>query len=273
MTDKKKGFTLVEIIVVLIIISVLLAIAIPTVVGYVQKANDEKLIIKARNVLTAARGEAVQLYAEDGLERLTDDTAMHEKIIKIADIDGEIMKITLNKKRTSSGDFIVKIDNHYVYYDDEKNAFCIRDNMIILDQYDKIRQEIILNSVIMNIINDYFNADSGRTSIDSEGTNFGHQIMNILEEKGYDTSGFSFRIYHKPNDNTITISNRKITNEMESENQYVEVYQYDYGSDGTYRSDPVIKTANVPVATKLIDNKTKIPYLKLDSVQWMIITP
>ncbi|MEG0330566.1 MAG: prepilin-type N-terminal cleavage/methylation domain-containing protein, partial [Longicatena sp.] len=45
----KKGFTLVEIIVVLVIMGILLAIAVPSVMGYVNKANEQKYIAQARN--------------------------------------------------------------------------------------------------------------------------------------------------------------------------------------------------------------------------------
>lgn len=51
----KKGFTLVEIIVVLLIIGILLAITIPSIMGYVGKAQDAAIEAKARSGYVAAQ--------------------------------------------------------------------------------------------------------------------------------------------------------------------------------------------------------------------------
>ncbi|MDR1027868.1 MAG: prepilin-type N-terminal cleavage/methylation domain-containing protein, partial [Clostridiales Family XIII bacterium] len=45
---KKKGFTLVEVIVVLVILAILAAIAIPSLTGYIGRANDRGLLSEAR---------------------------------------------------------------------------------------------------------------------------------------------------------------------------------------------------------------------------------
>lgn len=51
----KKGFTLVEIIVVLLIIGILLAITIPSIMGYVGKAKDAQYLADARSGYLAAQ--------------------------------------------------------------------------------------------------------------------------------------------------------------------------------------------------------------------------
>ncbi|WP_416325811.1 prepilin-type N-terminal cleavage/methylation domain-containing protein [[Eubacterium] hominis] len=51
----KKGFTLVEIIVVLLIIGILLAITIPSIMGYVNKAKEAKYEAQARSGFLAAQ--------------------------------------------------------------------------------------------------------------------------------------------------------------------------------------------------------------------------
>ena len=50
MKKKEQGFTLIEIIVVLLIIGILLAITIPSIMGYVSKAKDAQLLTEARSV-------------------------------------------------------------------------------------------------------------------------------------------------------------------------------------------------------------------------------
>ena len=52
---KQKGFTLVELIVVLAILAVLAAIMVPSLTGYIDKAKNTQLISIARSVYTAAR--------------------------------------------------------------------------------------------------------------------------------------------------------------------------------------------------------------------------
>ncbi|MDR2162374.1 MAG: prepilin-type N-terminal cleavage/methylation domain-containing protein [Clostridiales Family XIII bacterium] len=54
-SERRKGFTLVEVIVVLVILAILAAIAIPALTGYIDKAEDKKYIADARNVAVAVR--------------------------------------------------------------------------------------------------------------------------------------------------------------------------------------------------------------------------
>ena len=44
----KKGFTLVEMIVVIVIIGILLAILVPGMFKYIQKAKDKQILVDAR---------------------------------------------------------------------------------------------------------------------------------------------------------------------------------------------------------------------------------
>ena len=61
--NKEKGFTLVELIVVLAILATLAAIMVPSLTGYIDKANDTKLISMAKSIHTAAQVEASEVYA------------------------------------------------------------------------------------------------------------------------------------------------------------------------------------------------------------------
>ena len=60
--DADKGFTLIELMVVVLIIAILLAIAIPTFLGAQNKAKDRSAQSSARNALTNAK----TLYADAG---------------------------------------------------------------------------------------------------------------------------------------------------------------------------------------------------------------
>ena len=61
--NKKKGFTLVELIVVLAILAILAAMLIPALTGYIDKANEKKVIATARQYYVAAQTVVSEAYA------------------------------------------------------------------------------------------------------------------------------------------------------------------------------------------------------------------
>ena len=79
-----KGFTLIELMVVVLIIAILLAIAIPTFLGAQNKAKDRSAQSSARNALTNAKviyaDSGVYFHATDLPLSATDGTSMIEKL-------------------------------------------------------------------------------------------------------------------------------------------------------------------------------------------------
>lgn len=61
--NKKKGFTLVELIVVLAILAILAAMLVPALTGYIDKANEKKVIATARQYYVAAQTIVSEAYA------------------------------------------------------------------------------------------------------------------------------------------------------------------------------------------------------------------
>ena len=53
--NKKKGFTLVELIVVLVILAILAALLIPALTGYIDKAKQKQITAETRQVVMAAQ--------------------------------------------------------------------------------------------------------------------------------------------------------------------------------------------------------------------------
>ena len=60
----KKGFTLVELIVVLVILAILAALLVPALTGYIDRANEEKVVAEARMALMAAQTQGSIEYSK-----------------------------------------------------------------------------------------------------------------------------------------------------------------------------------------------------------------
>lgn len=66
-TKKESGFTLVELIVVLVILATLAALLAPSLTGYINKARQNAVIAKARAVLVASQAVVTEAYADGKL--------------------------------------------------------------------------------------------------------------------------------------------------------------------------------------------------------------
>ena len=82
--NKKKGFTLVELIVVLVILAILAALLIPALTGYIDKAKEKDVIAETRQTVMAAQTLVDEEYAK---KDIADNTlTIGPSGIKIKDI-------------------------------------------------------------------------------------------------------------------------------------------------------------------------------------------
>lgn len=104
----KKGMTLVEVIVVLVILAILAAVLVPTMIGWIDKANDKTISAEARAVYLAAQTLASEEYAKvenfsiepgyDNYEDFVKDVAKladvkFEYITKLVVSNGKVTKV------------------------------------------------------------------------------------------------------------------------------------------------------------------------------------
>lgn len=82
----KKGFTLVEIIVVLVILAILAAIMIPSMVKWIDKAEEKSAVVAGRSVLLASQTIASENYATQKTATAF-TTEQIAEIVTLVDID------------------------------------------------------------------------------------------------------------------------------------------------------------------------------------------
>lgn len=73
--NSKKGFTLVELIVVLVILAVMAAMLVPALTGYIDEARKKKDYNAASEVLTAAQSLVARYYGDTAAGSATADGA------------------------------------------------------------------------------------------------------------------------------------------------------------------------------------------------------
>lgn len=86
---KRRGFTLVEVIVGMSVLALLAALSIAPLVSYIDKANQQRAIIETRAVVLSAS------FNYNKLEQVgtIDDSNWINEVIRFADVDGQIIEI------------------------------------------------------------------------------------------------------------------------------------------------------------------------------------
>lgn len=62
--NSNKGFTLVEMIVVLVILAILAAVLVPVLLGYIDEAKNKDKVVTAKALMTAVQAEMTKCYAK-----------------------------------------------------------------------------------------------------------------------------------------------------------------------------------------------------------------
>jgi prepilin-type N-terminal cleavage/methylation domain-containing protein len=95
-----KGFTLVELIVVLVILAILAAILVPALLGYIDRAKGQQIVLNAKSVLTASQAELSSCYAS---AKSTDTAA------SMLSANSDARKTTIQNTADVPGTYSIKV--------------------------------------------------------------------------------------------------------------------------------------------------------------------
>ena len=105
--NKKKGFTLVELIVVLVILAILAALLVPALTGYIDKAKNKAIIAETRQTVMAAQTLVDEAYGKIGSDK-TDVT--YQQVADLAELKVEnITGIELNTAKDGAAEAGTKV--------------------------------------------------------------------------------------------------------------------------------------------------------------------
>lgn len=90
----RAGFTLVELIVVMVILAILTTVMTPTMFSWIDRAKKRQILIEARNVQIAAMAVAAEEYAAPNPNR--DDVTI-DRVAELAGVKGIITKLELDE--------------------------------------------------------------------------------------------------------------------------------------------------------------------------------
>ena len=95
MKKNKKGFTLIEIIVGVVILAVLMAIAVPAVMKYINEADDAKYMAQARGAFIIAEAESAKEWMSAKGTKPTEWTSSDTtKVLAELQTDPAVKKVT-----------------------------------------------------------------------------------------------------------------------------------------------------------------------------------
>lgn len=157
MLRRKNGFTLIEIIVVVVILAVLLAVAVPAVLKYINIADEAKALTECDAIVTAAQKRVIDKYASLRIDDIVFNHEDHQWIENFVDEGGSLQgTITITNKEVTrllylaSNDLYVLYENQQYQIVDESeltNTIEIQLNTSISHYTDMIKELYKSNAV------------------------------------------------------------------------------------------------------------------------------
>ncbi len=171
----KKGFTMVEIIVILVILATLAALTLPSMLGFVESAKRKSLAVEARQVYNAMQAYTIEHYA---LGKLKDEqlaNVMNGEInsshvlygLLKGDVGGTISNVNIENGRVRSFRYVKDIGDDLVASFDLKTGWAFNGSSNNTPELnaDELEEQVI--AVKQQIISDIYPVGSYYISGDS----------------------------------------------------------------------------------------------------------
>lgn len=142
----KKGFTLIEVIVVIVILAVLMAIAVPSVLKYINEADHAKYMAQARGQMISIQSELTKDYTLMA-DKSTYQAKIDEVVEGVPEIDISQCKVysqapTLNDEKDgwnddgvelATGESPERITSYEIAFKDGTKALVNANQNVIID--------------------------------------------------------------------------------------------------------------------------------------------
>ena len=104
--NNKKGFTLVEVIVVVVILAILAAIMVPSMIGWINKAEDKTAVVEGRTILVAGQTIVSENYKAFDSATVTMTPSTHSdnnnQIQSLADVGATVTSMTVTDGKVTA---------------------------------------------------------------------------------------------------------------------------------------------------------------------------
>lgn len=290
----QKGFTLIEIVVTVVILAVLMAVAVPISLSFMDDIHEQRILNEAQAVYNVAksnsRSNKVSLqgsYIDSSGTYYEIDTSIMSSYVSKAKGTGVIKEL-----RYENGEIVLfryKYDETtYVRYTKDTGIFEIETNPDI----QTIAEIIMTSEIPSQKIHNYFNSRPADTAINStidseapskeesnnELNGIGNEIYNWLNESGINSNYFSWKVIFEKKETdankcehgkryvyAMYICEKKINASMEGQKLDVKVYKF-YADGCQYNLD---KSFGTTIQSEVVIKDWKgykFPVLKIGDV-------
>ena len=110
--DSNRGFTLVELIVALVVLSVLLAIAVPSLMGHIERAREERFVLEAQDVRRATERYLIEQYPKGEVNLMELLNAANSS--EICPKGGRVEQVTVDSEKCRVMEMIYRVKGYRI---------------------------------------------------------------------------------------------------------------------------------------------------------------